>query len=208
MKTLTTLIQEQCAPGGIIPSGGRVKFMEVQEKTTGHNWMSFDAVTDDDFHNLDPGEDYSKFGIAYASMDAALFHHSPNAEGKPVCERVIDGRRFIHVAEGTKAHFSEDPDGMATITVNKAHVLGFETGRRVAILRMPGGAFVECVGTHEVDMHLKLPAGAIIDYIQLSEPWIVSLPKPAETYWWFSKMRSFQGPVIPPKTAWSTTEGD
>lgn len=130
-------------------------------------------------------------------MDAALFQYSPDGEGEPVRERLIDGRRFINVA--IPADSTSLPGGMTQIMVNKAHVLGFDAGRTLTILSLPQGHFVEVVGSAENDDQLSLPDGASVKTIELQEPWLVALPAPTTTLWDFSfGMRSFQGPVTLP----------
>jgi len=138
-------------------------------------------------------------GIGAAAMDSALFQYSPNAEGEPVRERTIGGRRFINVAiPGERSNL---PGGMLEIMVNKTHVLGYEAGRMITILSLPEGDFVKVVGDAEQDDCVPLPEGASLKKIELQQPWIVPLPTPTKTLWHFgSGMRSFQGPVTLPKS--------
>ena len=83
--------------------------------------------------------------------------------------------------------------------VNKAHVLGYETGRTLAILRLPEGYFVEVVGNSDNDSEITLPEGGSLNQLVLKEPWVVPLPNPTTTIWSFgAQLRSFQGPVILP----------
>ena len=98
MKTLSSLMQEQVASGGVIIPGGRDLHMEVMDTRTGQVWMSFEAVTQQDFDSLELGDSLRGVGVAAAVMDAAAFTHSPNGEGEPVRERIIGGHRFINVA--------------------------------------------------------------------------------------------------------------
>lgn len=91
------------------------------------------------------------------------------------------------------------PDGPMELSVNKAHVIGFEAGRRVAILSLPEGDFVEVVGDASEDESLVLPEGASLKQVSLQQPWLVSLPTPTRALFWFGRsMRSFQGPVTLP----------
>jgi hypothetical protein len=63
------------------------------------------------------------------------------------------------------------PGGPLEISVNKAHVIGFEA---VATLRR----------------------------IELSQPWVVTLPTPTRTFFWLGEsMQSFQGPVTLPENS-------
>lgn len=196
MQTLHKLMQTHLVEGGVIVPGGRDMHLEIREKATGMLWMSLNPVTAKDFSELQLCSDYEPFGTGIASMDSALFQHSPNAEGELVRERTIGGHRCINVAEPGAIKFSDEAPGMAEVLVNKAHVIGFEAGREVTFLTMPDGDFIETVGTPERDQQLSLPANARLQKIVLSEPLIVHLPTPTRTLWWFGKSpRSFQGPV-------------
>ena len=80
-----------------------------------------------------------------------------------------------------------------------AVAVGFEAGRSLSILRLPMGDFVEIVGTSDKDHEITLPEGGSLERIELVQPWVVPLPAPTTTLWWFDgPMRSFQGPVILP----------
>jgi len=85
------------------------------------------------------------------------------------------------------------------ISVNKAHVVGYDAGRSVAVISLPEGDFIELVGDDSRDHCLVLPEGATLRRIELSQPWVVTLPTPTRTFFWFGEsMRSFQGPVTLP----------
>ena len=200
MKTLQELMQEQLPEGGVAVPYGRNLHMEVVEVATGHVWMSVDPATPQDYDILLETLDDSLrgVGIGAAAMDAALFRYSPGGEGEPVRERDIGGRRFINVATPgePKAH----PGGMMKILVNKAHVVGYEAGRKLTIMSSPEGDFVEVVGNADHDEELPLPEGASLKTIELQAPWVVTLPTPTVTFFHFgSGMRSFQGPVSLPQ---------
>ncbi|MFT5711421.1 MAG: hypothetical protein ACI8QT_002127 [Halioglobus sp.] len=197
METLDNLMKRQLSPGGVAIPCGRELHMEVIETQTGLVWMSVEAVTQQDFDNLELGDTLRGVGIATAGMDAALFLHSPNATGEPVRERIIGGHRFINVAIPGEA--TPLPGGMIELMVNKAHVVGYAAGRTLVILSMTGGDFVELVGDAELDHELTLPDGARLRTIELKEPWVVPLPNPTKTLWRFGEnLRSFQGPVSLP----------
>ncbi|MEM1113328.1 MAG: hypothetical protein AAGI11_15555 [Pseudomonadota bacterium] len=199
MKDLADVIAAARPEGGFVVRGGRDYFMEVRETATGTLWMCADPVTPEDFEVLAPGEEYQKFGIAKSSMDAAMFRHSPNGEQEPVRERWIAGRLFINVAEALEIDFAEDPSGMSRAMVNKDHVLGFKAGRKVKLLRTSEGLFVETVGAPDNDDNLSLQENASLEEIELQHNWLVHLPSPTITYWWFGQGRSFQGPVTLPE---------
>lgn len=202
MTSLDDLMNETLGDGGLRVLGGRDLYGEVMENATGTIWMALEPITREEHASLDVGDLYSPTGVGLASMDAAIFSHSPNHAADPVRERTIGGRRFINVAEADGPDAITPPsetDGPTTIRVNKAHVLGFAAGRQLAILRTQEGDFVECIGSSDLDDTLKLPAGATLEQVTLSQPLVVRLPTPTKTYWWMSESnngpRSFQGPV-------------
>jgi hypothetical protein len=200
MTSLQSLMQEQLPEGGVAIPYGRNLHIEVVEKATGQVWMSVESATQQDYDALlaELDESYRGVGIGAAGMDAAQFHHSPDGESEPVRERTIGGQRYINVA--LPGEFTPLPGGMAELMVNKAHVLGYEAGRTLAILSLPEGDFVEVVGTADHDDQLPLPQGASLKTLELNEPWVVPLPNPTKTLWQFSpEMRSFQGPVTLPE---------
>ena len=131
--------------------GGRGLYMEVREKASGTVWMSLDPVTKEDFASLELSEEYEPLGFARASMDRALFVHSPDDEMQPVRLRDIGGRTYINVALPGEPQFPTQPQGAVELMVNKAHVLGFEAGRSVSVLRTSAGDFVECIGRADAD---------------------------------------------------------
>ena len=131
-------------------------------------------------------------------MDQALFRHSPNASGQPMREQIINGLRFINVAQPSAPQ--QSASGLVELMVNKAHVLGFEAGRQLSILQFDDKHYVEVVGDDQNDNALPLTAGANIQQVTLSQPWLVELPNPTQTLWVFKpELRSFQGPVELPK---------
>ncbi len=200
MYPLLELMREQLPEGGVLIPGGREAHMEVIEVANGRVWMSVEPATQQDYDALVQGMDESlkPVGIGAACMDAALFCHCPNCEGVPVLERIIGGHRFINVA--IPGERTPIPGGMMRMMVNKAHVVGFESGRSLAVLSLPDGDFVEVVGDDHHDDQMALPPGGRIHKIVLSEPWVVPLPTPTITLWDFSAgLRSFQGPVVLPE---------
>jgi hypothetical protein len=199
MKSLITLMQEQLPEGGIAVPYGRNSHMEVVEAATGRVWMSLDPASQQDYDQLleELDDSWRGVGVGDASMDAALFRHSPDGEGEPVRERVIGGRHFINVA--IPGEPTVHPGGMMQIIVNKSHVVGYEAGRTLTVMSMPEGDFVEVVGTAEYDEELPLPDRARLRTVELRTPWIIALPSPTVAFFHFgSGMRSFQGPVTLP----------
>jgi hypothetical protein len=193
-------MQEHLPEGGVAVPYGRNLHMEVVEVATGRVWMSVDPVAPRDYDLFMESLDDSLrgIGIGLAAMDAALFRHSPDGEGEAVREREISGRRFINVA--IPGEPTVLPGGLMQIMVNKAHVLGFEAGRTVTIMRSPEGDFVEVVGNADQDEELPLPEGASLETVVLQSPWVVPLPTPTVTFFHFGRsLRSFQGPVSLPE---------
>ena len=199
---LDRALREYLTPGSFAVEGGRALFMEVSDTETGLVWMSASTVERADFDSLNVDKPLKKTGVGYAPMDRALFLSSPGAPGEAVLERDIAGRKWINVAAPMKIIPPEVEGGPIRITVDKQHVIAFESGRTVAILRMPHGDYVELVGENSVDGELVLPEGGVLEQVHLKEPWVVPLPSPTDTYFWFGEgLRSFQGPVTrPPST--------
>lgn len=195
---LDGFMQEHIKEGGFLVQGGREQFMEVMDTSTGLVWMSAAAVEQADFEALEVEEPLVKVGCAPAAMDCAAFQYSPGDPDAPVLERVISGRLYINVAAPLGQTPATLPDGPVEISVNKAHVVGFEAGRTVAVLSLPEGDFVEVIGDDAADGSLVLPEGGVLKQIELSQSWIVSLPTPTRTFFWFPSLRSFQGPVVLP----------
>ena len=199
-KSLDELLSESLSDGGYSVAGGRALFMEVIDRTTGLVWMSAAPVTMADFEALAIEAPLAKVGCALASMDCAAFQYSPAAPDAPVLERVIQGRLYINVAAPQNQIPPALPGGPIAISVDKAHLVGFEAGRSLAVLSLPEGDFVEVVGDDSVDESLVLPEGGVLKRIELREPWVVLLPTPTRTFFWFNQgMRSFQGPVTLPE---------
>ena len=199
MTSLKNLMQEQLSEGGIAVPYGRNSHMEVVEVATGRVWMGVEPAKQQDYDLLlkELDDSLRGVGVGDASMDAALFRHSPNGEGEPVQERSIAGRKFIHVAIPDKPVIH--PGGMMQIRVNKSHVVGYEAGRSLTIMSLPEGDFVEVVGNAEHDEDLPLPDEARLRTVELQAPWVVTLPSPTVAFFYFgSGMRSFQGPVTLP----------
>ena len=199
-KTLDETMRENFREGGFTVVGERELYMEVMDTATGLVWMSAAPVQPADFEALALDDPLVKLGIGRAAMDRAAFHYSPGASGKPVRERIIDGRLFINVAAPQAQKPPVVPGGPIEISVDKSHLIGFAAGRTVAILSLPEGDFVEVVGDAGADDTLILPEGARLRRIDLGQPWVVSLPNPTRTFFWFGQqLRSFQGPVTLPE---------
>lgn len=195
--TLSALMQEALPEGGVLLPEQR-EHMDIMDETTADVWMTIDAVTQQQFDECPLADNWRKVGRAAGAMDQALFRHSPDAEELPVRNQLINGLRFINVARPAAPSLS--PSGLIEITVNKAHVLGFEAGRQLSVLRFSDQCFVEVVGDDANDDKMPLANGAGIEKINLNQPWVVELPQPTTTLWVFKpELRSFQGPIELPK---------
>jgi len=198
--TLDELMSACLTEGAYCVAGGRELYMEVMDSSSGLVWMSAAPVTEQDFNALEFDPPLVKVGIAPAAMDSAAFQYSPEAPGKPVQQRLIDGRLYINVAAPVARTLPKIPGGPLEIAVDKAHVVGFDAGRSVTIMSLPEGDFVELVGHGSGDHSLVLPQGAALRRIELTRPWVVTLPTPTRAFFWFGEsMRSFQGPVTLPE---------
>ena len=197
--SLDALMQDSLRDGGFSVSGGRDLYMEVMDPATGLVWMTAAPVQLEDYEALQLEEPLVKVGIARAPMDRAAFQSSPGSPGEAVRERVIDGRLYINVAAPLERKPASIPGGPVEISVDKTHVIGFEAGRSVVVLHLPEGDFVEVVGEDAADESLVLPQGGVLRRIDLTHPWVIPLPTPTRTFFWFGEhMRSFQGPVTLP----------
>lgn len=201
-NTLSTRMSEHLQEGSFLVSGGRDLYMEVMDTATGLVWMSAAPVSRADFEALDIELPLVKVGVGLAAMDCAAFQSSPAAPAEPVKERLIDGRLYINVAAPMEQIPPTREMGPLEISVNKAHVVGFAAGRRLVVMSLPEGDYVELVGNDSADESLVLPEGAVLKRVELSAPWVVQLPTPTRTFFWFGDtMRSFQGPVTLPESA-------
>jgi hypothetical protein len=192
-------MKEALGEGGFLVFGNRGVHMEISEAANRTVWMSSSPVERSDFDGLELDESYAKSGVGSASMNRAGFRHSPDRPDEPVREREISDHHFINVATPLEMKPPSEPGGPIIGYVNKAHVLGFETGRRLAILTTPEGDFVEVVGDTSDDATRVLPEGGELQEIVLAKPWVVALPSPTRVFfWWDGSIRSFQGPVTLP----------
>ena len=139
-KDLDHLMLDGLQDGGYMVSGGRELFMEVIDTTTGRVWMSAAPVKMADFEALALEASQVKVGIARASMDRAAFQHSPGSPGKPVLQRIIDGRLYTNVAVPREQIPGSVPHGPMEISVDKAHLTCFEAGRTVYVQSLHEGA--------------------------------------------------------------------
>jgi hypothetical protein len=189
-------LAEELNDGAYQVRSGRDLVMEVTDLETGLVWMTTEPVTREYFKELELEEGLVKVGAAAAAMDSAGFQCSPGREGEPVAQRIIGGLTYVNVARPMETVMPEQPGGPLQIQVEKFHVIGFSAGRLVTVLKMPEGDFVEVVGDAVRDDSLVLPPGGELSTIELTEPWVVALPTPTRTFFWFEGgLRSFQGPV-------------
>ncbi len=196
--SLHSLMQEALPEGGFFAPVSDNHYMEVTDRSTGLVWMSKTPVTAQQYEEMEVEAPLAKTLFARGSMDAYSFLHSPGMPGHPLRERVIAGLRFINVAAMGKVTPPSDSRGPLEAMVEKAHMLGFEAGRRLTILSLPDGDYVGTLGEPDADDSLVLPEGATLKEVATSSPLLVELPNPTRCFFWGlggGDLRSFQGPV-------------
>lgn len=175
---------------------GTGEFMEARHPETRAIWMTTSPVTDADYESWSPPAPLRRSGIASAAMDRAAFRHCPTGEGIPVTFETFDGHRVVRNCTLGAIEKPEVPGTPQHITVIKAHTVGFRAGRRVVTMVLDEQRFVEVIGDDAHDAELTLPEGAHLETIELDEPWVVELPYPPTSYFWFDHgVRTFQGPL-------------
>ena len=195
-KMLESLMYDSLPETGFVTGGSGI-FMEAMDPDTRRVWMTARPVTQKDYDDWAPEPPFQKIGCAQSSMDRAAFRHDPAGSDRPVQTGVIGGHDCIHVAVPGEMTPPAEAGLPAQIAVTKGHTLGFKAGRRVTFLNIGDAHYVETVGDAKIDSALKLPPGATLSELRLSSAWVVELPRPTTTFFWFSElgMRSFQGPV-------------
>lgn len=172
-------------------------FMEAIDPSTRQVWMSTKPVSRKEFDDWSPEHPHQKVGCDYASMDRAAFRHDPFGSQHAVQTKTIDGYECLHVAVPGEMTPPAEPGLPAQISVTKGHTLGFKAGRRVKVMNIGDQHYVETVGDGKADEGLRLPPTATLSELNLTSHWVVELPCPTTTFFWFTErgMRSFQGPV-------------
>jgi hypothetical protein len=196
--SLQGLMQEALPEGGFFAPVSANYYMEVTDRSTGLVWMSNMPVTAQQYEELEVEAPLAKTLFARGSMDAFAFFHSPGLPEHPLRERVISGLRCINVAAMGGVTPPSDSHGPLEAMVEKAHMLGFEAGRRLTILSLPDGDYVGTLGEPDADDSLVLPEGATLKEVSINSPLIVELPNPTRCFFWGlggGELRSFQGPV-------------
>ena len=176
-------------------------FMEAIDPSTRQVWMSTKPVSRKQFDDWSPEQPYQKVGCDCAAMDRAAFRHDPSGRQHAIQTKTIDGYKCLHVAVPGEMTPPAAPGMPAKISVTKAHTLGFKAGRRVKFMNIRDDHYVETVGDGKADDGLQLPPTATLSELKLKSHWVVDLPCPTTTFFWFTEhgMRSFQGPVELPK---------
>jgi hypothetical protein len=164
---------------------------ELLDTATREIWLVREPVPREWFDALVPAPPLVKSGYGTGAMDRAWFRRSPGAPADgPLATREIGGRVFQLVAKpdlsGVRGDFPR------RLVVDKHHVIGFDAGRLVMLLRAPDGReYVELVCGRGAP---SLPAGWSLHTLELAAPWEIELPAPTET-WWLANGASFQGPI-------------
>jgi hypothetical protein len=165
---------------------------ELLDTATHEVWLAPEPISRAEYDALVAPAPLVKSGHGRGAMDRAGFRRSPGAsEDGPLREREIGGRRFQLVArpelDGARGAFPR------RLVVHKFHVVAFDAGRRVPLLRTPEGRdYVQLVTPRGGDA--ALPAGWSLREVVLAAEWAIELPAPTET-WWLANGASFQGPV-------------
>jgi hypothetical protein len=172
-------------------------FMEAIDPTTRQVWMTTQPVSRKQFDDWSPKPPHQKVGCEHPAMDRAAFRHDPVGPPHAIQTKIIDGYECLHVAVPGEMIPPADAGLPAQISVTKGHTLGFKAGRRVKFMNIGDAHYVETVGGGKADENLRLPPSATFSELKLTSHWVVDLPCPTTTFFWFSDngMRSFQGPI-------------
>jgi hypothetical protein len=172
--------------------------MEVFDQASGDVWLCSDPVTREEYKAFAPEPPLVKSGLGTGRMDAAFFTRSPGAaEDGPLEQRVIEGRDFVLVAR-PELPFETPPAGHPLrITVHKHHVVFFEAGVPLLVVRLPDGRDFVHVVERRFAGERSLPEGWVLRSLVPAGRLRVELPAPT-TVFFFSNGESFQGPVTLP----------
>lgn len=180
--------------------GARDLYMEIMEPATNHVWMTVAPISREAVEAFQPEAPFVKMGAGRAAMDCAAFLHSPHSDAPRLMSH--GGLDFIHVAIPGEVTPPDGQDGPMRARVDKAHVLGFEAGRRLSYLDGPDGQYIEVIGTDENDGTRIFPDGFELKATTLEVPLTIELPTPTDALFWVELQadgayleRSFQGPV-------------
>lgn len=188
-------------PPGIPPENITVTpyelHMEVFDMGTSSVWLCQQPITRQEYQAMVPEAPFVKSGIGAASTNFAYFLRSPGAtEDGPLTTRVIGGYTFAYVAKPLNFRGWSTTDVPIRLTIEKYHVLGYDAGRRVDMVRLPDGSVfvqqIEAIG----DEKIPLPADWEPFQIELEAPWRCDMGCPVEVFF-FRNLRSFMGPVPP-----------
>lgn len=170
---------------------------ELLDVSTHEVWLAPEPMTPEELDALVLEPPLVKAGVGRGVMDRAGFLRSPgDAIDGPLRERVLGGRRWQLVARPELASGPKREGGARILLVHKHHVLEYDAGREVEILRLPDG-------THHVHTtasdapsaeERRLPDGWATWRLRLDSTWTVALPSPTMTIW-FAGHESFQGPL-------------
>lgn len=169
---------------------------ELLDAATHDVWLAPEPMVREELDALVLEPPLVKTGVGRGVMDRAGFLRSPgDAVDGPLRERIVGGRRWQLVARPDLASGPRREGGARVLLVHKHHVLEYDAGREVEILRLPDGALhVHTTAAEGGDRERRLPEGWATFRVHLDAIWTVVLPSPTTTIW-FAGHESFQGPL-------------
>ena len=169
--------------------------MEALDTSTSDVWLLYDPLTLEEYRAIELPEPFVKSGLGRSRMDAAWFTRSPGATADgPLEERILAGRRFVRVARPELPPTTAGPGHPFRVVVHKHHVVGYEAGVPVDVLRAPDGSEFVHVLMARRDGERTLAEGWTVRSWTPRSPVLLELPAPTVAYF-FVTGESFQGPV-------------
>jgi hypothetical protein len=169
--------------------------MEIFDMRTGDVWLHQQPITEADYRSFKPEPPYVKSGLGRSAMDFAWFRRSPGADADGALERrVIGGLEWVRVARPRDFRGIQQGDAPTRLTIEKHHVIGFDAGTRVRLVRVPdGGWYVQQTAAIDGSI-VPEPADWSLFHVDLDRRWVCDLGCPVSVYF-FRNLRSFQGPL-------------
>lgn len=167
--------------------------MEVMDTSNGDIWLHQSPTTLEAYDALKPEAPYVKSGIAGAAMDFAYFLKSPGASAEgPLETRTIGGLEWSRVARPLDFQGFKPGPAPTLIMVDKHHVIGFEAGSSLRLVRPPAGKFYVQQTRSPWPGNDVYPTDWELFTLALDEPWSIYLDSPLPIYF-FRNASSFAG---------------